>query len=105
MLDIAEMIIQDDRQIHQVTAVETVGELVPGCIVLDIRPKGEQEDHPLVLDNVPVQALPFYNLANQFGDLDQSKSYLLYCERGVMSRLQVLYLREQGFRNVKIYRP
>ncbi|MGS6266050.1 hypothetical protein ACVGWD_13425, partial [Enterobacter asburiae] len=27
------------------------------------------------------------------------------CERGVMSRLQALYLREQGFANVKVYRP
>ncbi|EHC93714.1 hypothetical protein LTSESEN_0712, partial [Salmonella enterica subsp. enterica serovar Senftenberg str. A4-543] len=27
------------------------------------------------------------------------------CERGVMSRLQALYLREQGFENVKVYRP
>ncbi|MGM3311371.1 hypothetical protein ACS136_08330, partial [Enterobacter hormaechei subsp. steigerwaltii] len=26
-------------------------------------------------------------------------------ERGVMSRLQALYLREQGFANVKVYRP
>ncbi|WP_459610273.1 hypothetical protein, partial [Enterobacter asburiae] len=25
--------------------------------------------------------------------------------RGVMSRLQALYLREQGFNNVKVYRP
>jgi tRNA uracil 4-sulfurtransferase len=43
--------------------------------------------------------------ATQFGDLDQSKTYLLYCERGVMSRLQALYLLEQGFNNVKVYRP
>ena len=48
--------------------------------------------------------LPFYKLSTQFGDLDQSKTYLLYCERGVMSKLQALYLKEQGFDNVKVYR-
>ena len=48
--------------------------------------------------------LPFYKLATQFGDLDQSKTYLLYCERGVMSKLQALYLKEQGFNNIKVYR-
>ena len=49
--------------------------------------------------------MPFFKLGTQFGDLDQSKVYLLYCERGVMSRLQALYLRDQGFHNVKVYRP
>ncbi len=49
--------------------------------------------------------LPFYKLSTKFGDLDQSKNWLLWCERGVMSRLQALYLREQGFNNVKVYRP
>ncbi len=29
----------------------------------------------------------------------------MWCERGVMSRLQALYLRERGLRNVKVYRP
>ncbi|MEG2041629.1 MAG: tRNA 4-thiouridine(8) synthase ThiI, partial [Hafnia sp.] len=52
-----------------------------------------------------VKSLPFYKLATQFGDLDQSRSYVLYCDRGVMSRLQALYLKEQGYNNVKVYRP
>ncbi|HAF51200.1 MAG TPA: tRNA 4-thiouridine(8) synthase ThiI, partial [Leclercia adecarboxylata] len=54
---------------------------------------------------VEVASLPFYKLSTKFGDLDKSKTYLLWCERGVMSRLQALYLREQGFTNVKVYRP
>ena len=53
---------------------------------------------------VEVVHLPFYKLATKFGDLDQSKTYLLYCERGVMSRLQALYLQDNGFNNVKVYR-
>ncbi|MBO1110039.1 hypothetical protein J2R62_18080, partial [Plesiomonas shigelloides] len=47
----------------------------------------------------------FYNLATQVDTLDQSKTYLLFCERGVMSKMQALYLREKGFTNVKVYRP
>ncbi|MBP7664561.1 MAG: tRNA 4-thiouridine(8) synthase ThiI, partial [Shewanella sp.] len=49
--------------------------------------------------------IPFFKLATQFADLDKQKTYLLYCERGVMSKLQALYLIEQGYTNVKVYRP
>lgn len=73
-------------------------------IVLDIRAPEEQEEKPLQLTEASVIALPFYKLRSQFADLDQSKTYLLYCERGVMSRLQALYLLDAGYRNVKVYR-
>ncbi|NHX21892.1 thiazole biosynthesis protein, partial [Escherichia coli] len=59
---------------------------------------------PLKVEGVDVKELPFYKLSTQFGDLDKAKTYLLYCDRGMMSRLQALYLREQGFENVKVYR-
>ncbi|VFP87275.1 thiazole biosynthesis protein [Candidatus Erwinia haradaeae] len=72
-------------------------------IVLDIRSQDEQEDHPLELANFLVKTLPFYYLDSQFSSLDQNKSYLLYCNNGLMSRLQMLFLREKGFNNVSIY--
>lgn len=103
VLDIRE--IAADATAAPITEVATTAELVSGDVVLDIRSQDEQEGRPLTLDNVAVQTLPFYKLGSQFGDLDQGKSYLLYCDRGVMSRLQALYLREQGFHNVKVYRP
>ena len=90
---------------EQVTEVETVAAFGADEVILDIRSNDEQEEKPLQLEQVEVKALPFYKLSTQFGDLDQSKTYLLYCERGVMSRLQALYLLEQGFSNVKVYRP
>ena len=74
-------------------------------MVLDIRSPDEEDIHPLNIDGVEIKHLPFYKLATQFGDLDQSKEYLLYCERGVMSRLQALYLKDLGYPNVKVYRP
>lgn len=85
--------------------LKTVAELADTDVLLDIRAPDEQEEKPLKLDQVEVRSLPFYKLSSQFADLDQSKTYLLYCDRGVMSRLQALYLREQGYTNVKVYRP
>lgn len=103
VLDIRELVAEEANA--PVAEVETTAELGSGNIVLDIRSQDEQEGCPLALANVAVQTLPFYKLGSHFGELDQSKSYLLYCDRGVMSRLQALYLREQGFQNVKVYRP
>ncbi|KAB8310037.1 tRNA 4-thiouridine(8) synthase ThiI [Erwinia endophytica] len=96
-------IAEDTRQ--EGVEVETVVSFSDNDVVLDIRSPEEQDDHPLTLEGVEVKGLPFYKLSSQFSTLDQSKTWLLYCERGVMSRLQALYLREQGFTNVKIYRP
>lgn len=102
VLDIREIIA---KKIHKINEIETTTKLMDGEVILDIRIEDEQESNPLNLPNVTVQTLPFYKLASQFGNLDQNKFYLLYCEKGVISRLQALYLREQGFYNVKVYRP
>ena len=100
-IDIREIAKQADTTIKQ---VETVSKLNDEHVVIDIRSPDEQEDQPLELSDVEVKLIPFYKLATQFGDLDQSKQYLLYCARGVMSKLQALYLIEQGFCNVKIFK-
>ncbi|MDF2041597.1 MULTISPECIES: tRNA uracil 4-sulfurtransferase ThiI [unclassified Pantoea] len=90
---------------EEVVEVETVALLSENDVVLDIRSIDEQEEKPLRLNATEVKSLPFYKLSTQFGDLDQNRTWLLYCDRGVMSRLQALYLHEQGFKNVKVYRP
>ncbi|MBP2170135.1 thiamine biosynthesis protein ThiI [Erwinia toletana] len=90
---------------EEVVEVETVASFGGNDVVLDIRSIDEQDDKPLNIEGMEVKSLPFYKLSTQFGDLDQSKTWLLYCDRGVMSRLQALYLHEQGFNNVKVYRP
>ncbi|WP_413284994.1 tRNA uracil 4-sulfurtransferase ThiI [Vibrio sp. MA40-2] len=102
MMDIRD--IEKESQL-QVPEVESVAAVETDAIVLDIRSPDEEDDRPLLIDDVEVVHLPFYKLATKFGDLDQSKNYLLYCDRGVMSRLQALYLKDQGFDNVKVYRP
>ncbi|MDD9197315.1 tRNA 4-thiouridine(8) synthase ThiI [Aliivibrio sp. S3MY1] len=90
---------------EQAPEVEMVSELGSNVVVLDIRSAEEEDENPLEIDGVEVKHLPFFKIATQFGDLDQSKEYLLYCDRGVMSRLQALLLIDNGYKNVKVYRP
>ncbi|GGB33777.1 tRNA sulfurtransferase [Oceanisphaera marina] len=74
-------------------------------VILDIRAPEEEEETPLAVPGRKVVVMPFFKLSSQFTELDPSKTYLLYCARGVMSRLQAIHLKEQGFDNVKVYKP
>ncbi|MEL0608721.1 tRNA uracil 4-sulfurtransferase ThiI [Vibrio echinoideorum] len=102
VMDIRDIEKESQEQAPEVEQVQAVAE---HAIVLDIRSPDEEDESPLEIDGVEVKHIPFFKLSTQFGDLDQAKEYLLYCDRGVMSRLQALYLQEQGFHNVKVYRP
>ncbi|MCW8864404.1 MAG: tRNA 4-thiouridine(8) synthase ThiI [Colwellia sp.] len=102
VFDIRDIGKETEAEITAVDLVENIGE---NAIVVDIRSPEEEEENPLEIDNVNVKHIPFYKLATQFGDLDMSKDYLLYCDHGVMSKLQALYLLDNGFSNVKVYRP
>ena len=99
-LDIREIAEQTERGVVQVDAVSV---LTGDDVILDIRSPEETDENPLRLEGQNVTLLPFYKLSSQFASLDQSKTYLLYCERGVMSKLQALYLKENGFNNVKVF--
>lgn len=101
-IDIRDIATQTQQEVVEVETVKAFG---PNEVLLDIRSNDEVDEKPFTLEGVEVVALPFYKLSTKFGDLDQSKTYLLWCERGVMSRLQALYLSEQGFKNIKVYRP
>ena len=107
---VAETRVYDIRDIgketeEEIKAVDTVEQIAANAIVIDIRSPAEEVDKPLVIDGVEVIHIPFYKLATQYGDLEQSKEYLLYCDHGVMSKLQALYLLDNGYNNVKVYRP
>lgn len=90
---------------EEIRAVDLIENIPEGAVIVDIRSPEEEEDKPLELGDVEVKHIPFYKLSTQFGDLDMSKEYLLYCDHGVMSKLQALYLLDNGFKNVKVYRP
>ncbi|MER2493075.1 tRNA uracil 4-sulfurtransferase ThiI [Catenovulum sediminis] len=88
-----------------VSEVESLTEVAENQVIIDVRSVEEEELEPLDIENVEVLHIPFFKLATQFPDLQQDKEYLLYCKKGVMSRLQALYLIEQGYKNVKLFQP
>ncbi|WP_199609071.1 tRNA uracil 4-sulfurtransferase ThiI [Flocculibacter collagenilyticus] len=96
--------IEEEAQ-QEVKEVEMASALSSDSVVVDIRSPEEEDESPLELDPIKVVHIPFYKLATQFGDLPQDKEYFLYCDRGVMSKLQALLLHENGYANVKVYRP
>ena len=107
---ISETRVYDIRDIgkeseEEIRAVDLVENIPENSVVVDIRSPEEEEDKPLALGDIEVKHIPFYKLSTHFGDLDMSKDYLLYCDHGVMSKLQALYLLDNGFKNVKVYRP
>ncbi|MDD3645813.1 MAG: tRNA 4-thiouridine(8) synthase ThiI [Candidatus Gracilibacteria bacterium] len=80
---------------------------VPGEneVIIDIREEEKINKSPLLVDGVEVLQIPFFDINHKFKDLDMSKIYLLYCDKGVISNLHAHYLKEKGFINVKVYRP
>ena len=97
-----------DRVIDELGAsieIEEVPQVLPGQIVVDIRHPDLVEEQPLALDGVEVKTLPFYALNSRFGELDENRQYLLYCDKGVMSRLHAHHLLSEGHANVRVYRP
>ncbi|QQX79108.1 tRNA 4-thiouridine(8) synthase ThiI [Shewanella sp. KX20019] len=107
---IADAVVMDIREIAaqmdtKITEAETVADINTDEIIIDVRAPEEEEKDPLEIEGIEIQTIPFYKLATQFADLNKEKTYLLYCDRGVMSKLQALYLQEQGYSNVKVYRP
>jgi thiamine biosynthesis protein ThiI len=86
-------------------AVEVLNVPVQDSVIIDVRHPTEEERKPLRLTNVAVQKIPFYELHGRFAELDKNTVYMLYCDKGVMSRLHASHLLEQGYTNVKVYRP
>ena len=85
--------------------IEVLNVPVFDAVIVDVRHPSEAERAPLAAGNVRIEHIPFYELQSRFAELDRDKNYLLYCDKGVMSRLHAAHLIEQGYRNVKIYRP
>ena len=73
--------------------------------MVDVRASSDQQKKPLNLPGIEVLTVPFFQIDQQFVDFDQSRNYLLYCEKGIMSRLHALHIKDQGFDNVGVYRP
>ena len=90
------------KEYRQITPKQ---ELQVNDIVVDVRASSDQQKKPLNLPGIEVLTVPFFQINQQFVDFDQSRNYLLYCEKGIMSRLHALHIKDQGFDNVGVYRP
>lgn len=95
-------VMEDDTPLAE---VEIFAIPQPDAIILDIRHPDEVDVRPLKVAGSVVQAVPFFSLQTRFKHFEQGPHYLLYCDKGVMSRLHAELLVEQGFKNVAVYRP
>lgn len=86
-------------------SVPVVAEVSADQVIIDIRHPDEEEARPLKVLDVTIEKIPFYSLNKQFPQLDASKQYLLYCQKGVMSQLHAANLKDAGHTNVGVYRP
>ncbi len=73
-------------------------------IIVDIRHPDEEERAPLKVGS-PVVKIPFYELHTRSAELVSGKTYMLYCGKGVMSRLHASHLLESRGLDVKVYAP
>ena len=87
------------------TEIEVVSELSKSDIIIDVRAPDDVEKSPINWVENEVVLMPFYKTATNFHTLDQTKTYALYCDQGVMSNMQTRQLKEKGYHNVKVYRP
>ena len=85
--------------------IDLVAEATSMQTIIDVRHPDEEELKPLVVDGVDIIKIPFYTLSSEFDALDSDKTYLLYCEKGVMSQLHAVNLKDAGNENVGVYRP
>ena len=77
----------------------------PGAVIIDIRHPDEIARHALKAGSARILTIPFFNLDRQVAELDPARQYLLYCDRGVMSRLHAELLHDKGYANIGVYRP
>ena len=112
--DVLEAAVKNRREvsIHDIVAddltreeVEVVKETAQDDIIIDIRHPNEEEIKSFSIPGREVLTMPFYQLHSKFAELDRERHYLLYCEKGVMSQLHAMHLRDEGHQNVGVYSP
>lgn len=92
-----------DEELKRV-GVEVLSVPLSGATVIDIRHPDEEVISPLRV-RAPVLKIPFYALHRRAAELDREKIYMLYCGKGVMSRLHASHLIDSDGLDVKVYAP
>jgi thiamine biosynthesis protein ThiI len=83
--------------------VEVLSVPLAHATIIDIRHPDEAESAPLK-SHLPVLRIPFYELQSRAGELAPA-TYMLYCGKGVMSRLHAGHLKEDSGLDIKVYAP
>ncbi len=97
-----DQIVED---INSHAKVEALSKVSDNQVIIDIRAPHEQEKKPLNMPGCEIMTIPFYALGSKAPELSAEKEYLLYCEKGVMSQMHAQQLQDQGYQNVKVFRP
>lgn len=84
--------------------VEVLSVPLAHSTIIDIRHPDEEELAPLKL-NTPVIKIPFFELHSRAAELKAGDTYMLYCGKGVMSRLHAGHLIENAQLDIKVYAP
>ncbi|WP_111497021.1 tRNA uracil 4-sulfurtransferase ThiI [Marinobacter bohaiensis] len=85
--------------------VELVQTPAVGDVVIDVRHPNEEERSPLHLTNNEILHIPFYELNQRVEELADNQRYLLYCDKGTMSRMHAGHLKATGRDNILVYAP
>jgi thiamine biosynthesis protein ThiI len=93
-----------DETDQAVPDVEVLAVPLAGSTIIDIRHPDEEELAPLKV-HIPVLKIPFYELHTRASGLPGASTYMLYCGKGVMSRLHASHLLESTGLDVKVYAP
>ncbi|NRB81458.1 MAG: tRNA 4-thiouridine(8) synthase ThiI [Saccharospirillaceae bacterium] len=89
------------KEMAQLDVIE-FDDLPKDYVILDVRHPDEVDDRPLVVESHEVLEVPFFSLKREFLKLDAQKTYALFCEKGVMSKLHAMYLIDEGATNVVV---
>ncbi|WP_320820419.1 tRNA uracil 4-sulfurtransferase ThiI [Thalassolituus sp.] len=76
--------------------VEIVNTPSVSDIIIDIRHPNEIEEAPLTLTNNTVIEIPFFELEGRVNALPEAGRYLLYCQKGTMSKIHAHHLNSDG---------
>jgi len=91
--------------IQAMAIIETISRPQAQDIILDVRHPDETERRPLIWPTNKIIRMPFFQIKKQLDELDRHQSYLLYCEKGIMSRLHADALRKNGFEKIAVFTP
>ena len=86
---IDDVITEAESGLEDVSIVETPK---LNDIIVDIRHPAESADNPLQLTNNRVLEIPFYELESRRTEFNNEHRYLLYCQKGTMSRIHAHHL-------------